>query len=244
MKKKIKNILITGASKGIGFEAAKVFAALAGDSTFQIENIVLVARESAHFANAVSELKEISANNNNCNIVNYNLDVANRQGIIDLVADVAKNVGNIDVLVNNAGYTSPVPLNQIEFEDFEKTMAINLYAPFTFVQELLFKGNKFNTIVNIGSTAGVNGRAGWLTYSASKAAIINMSKVMREELSVYGTRVVCLSPGRTATDLRKTLAPDEDPTTIMQPQDVAQVIKIMCSHVGQFIDSENMIVRQ
>src|SRR5699024_9933521 len=90
----------------------------------------------------------------------------------------------------------------------------------------------------------INGRSGWLTYSASKAAVINMSQVMREELAIYGTRVVCLSPGRTATALRKTLAPDEDPSTIMQPGHVAQVINTMSSPVGRFIDSENVVVRQ
>ncbi|GMA35915.1 SDR family oxidoreductase [Demequina litorisediminis] len=90
----------------------------------------------------------------------------------------------------------------------------------------------------------MNGRSGWLTYSASKAAVINMSEVMREELKIYGTRVVCLSPGRTATDLRKVLAPDEDPTTIMQPQHVAQVIETMLGPTGQYVDQQNVIVRQ
>ena len=153
-------------------------------------------------------------------------------------------VGNIDILVNNAGYTNPVPLQQVKMADFEKTMEVNVYAPFTIIKALLNRGNTFDLIVNIASTAGINGRSGWLTYSASKAAVINMSQVMREELSIYGTRVVCLSPGRTATALRKTLAPDEDPTTIMQPEHVAQVISTLSSSVGKFIDSENIVVRQ
>jgi 3-oxoacyl-[acyl-carrier protein] reductase len=73
--------------------------------------------------------------------------------------------------------------------------------------------------------------------------MINMSQVMREELSVYGTRVICLSPGRCATDLRRKLAPDEDPVTIMQPQDVANIVRMMLSEEGRYIDSENMVVR-
>ncbi|MBO0889618.1 MAG: SDR family oxidoreductase, partial [Acidothermales bacterium] len=110
---------------------------------------------------------------------------------------------------------------------------------------LLHHGNKFELIVNIASTAGINGRSGWLTYSASKAAVINMSEVMREELSsMYGTRVVCISPGRTATDLRRTLAPEEDPTTIMQPEHVAAVIEMLASEVGRFVDSQNIVVRK
>jgi 3-oxoacyl-[acyl-carrier protein] reductase len=153
-------------------------------------------------------------------------------------------VGRIHVVVNNAGYTNPVPLQQVDMEDFEKTIEVNLYGPFTVVQTLLNSGNVFELIVNIASTAGINGRSGWLTYSASKAAVINMSQVMREELAIYGTRVVCLSPGRTATALRRTLAPDEDPSTIMQPEHVAKVIETFASPVGRFIDSENIVVRQ
>jgi Dehydrogenases with different specificities (related to short-chain alcohol dehydrogenases) len=66
---------------------------------------------------------------------------------------------------------------------------------------------------------------------------------MKEELAIYGTRVVCISPGRCATDLRKTLAPDEDPTTIMQPEHVAGVIDMLASDVGRFVDSRNLVVR-
>ena len=62
------------------------------------------------------------------------------------------------------------------------------------MQELLHAGNAFELILNVASTAGIKGRAGWLTYSASKAALIAISEVMREELAIYGTRVVCISP--------------------------------------------------
>jgi 3-oxoacyl-[acyl-carrier protein] reductase len=82
-----------------------------------------------------------------------------------------------------------------------------------------------------------------MTYSASKAALINMSEVMREELAIYGTRVACISPGRCATDLRRTLAPDEDPSTIMQPEDVAAVIEMLASGPGRFIEGANLVVR-
>ena len=66
---------------------------------------------------------------------------------------------------------------------------------------------------------------------------------MKEELAIYGTRVVCISPGRCATDLRRTLAPEEDPTTIMQPEHVAGVIAMLASDVGRFVDSQNLVVR-
>src|SRR6266545_687558 len=111
------------------------------------------------------------------------------------------------------------------------------------MKDVMTNHGKVDVIVNIASTAGMNGRPGWLTYSSSKAALITMSEVMKEELAIYGTRVVCISPGRCATDLRKTLAPDEDPSTIMQPGHVAGVIEMLASDVGRFVDSRNLVVR-
>jgi len=233
-----KTLLVTGASKGIGLETVRRF--LTNDA--EITKIVLVARPSAEFDAALDELTTLAERG--VVLAPYEVDLADRDDVVALCRTVAEDHGNVDVLVNNAGYTKPVPLQQVDFADFERTMAVNLYAPFTFVQELLHRGNQFRLIVNIASTAGINGRSGWLTYSASKAAVINMSEVMREELAIYGTRVVCISPGRTATALRRVLAPDEDPTTIMQPEDVAAVIEMLASPVGRFVDSTNLVVRQ
>ena len=231
-----RTVLVTGASKGIGLRTAARFAA-----RDDVAQLVLVARSSPEFDEAVSA---VSAVNSGVTVSAHAFDLADRTGIPELVRKVHSTTGNVDVLVNNAGYTNPQPIHQIRFEEFERTMAVNLYAPFTIVQELLHVGNKFEVVVNIASTAGIQGRSGWLTYSASKAAVINMSEVMREELAIYGTRVVCISPGRTATDLRRTLAPDEDPSTIMQPEHVASVIEMLSTDVGRFVDSTNLVVRQ
>ncbi|MBZ0333222.1 SDR family NAD(P)-dependent oxidoreductase [Marinobacter sp. AL4B] len=233
-----KSVLITGASRGIGLETAKKF--LFPDNDYS--TIVLFARKSDDFVSAVQWLEEHNAHGKS--IVVREVDVGEREALRTAIVSVYQEVGNVDLLVNNAGYTNPVPLQQVDFEDFERTIAVNLYAPFTLVQELLHLGNKFDCIVNIASTAGINGRSGWLTYSASKAAVINMSSVMREELEIYGTRVICISPGRTATALRRVLAPEEDPSTIMQPGHVAEVIEMLSSPVGRFVDSENLVIRQ
>lgn len=233
-----KTALITGASKGIGLETARRLAT----SDLGITTVILMARQSedfdANFAALEAELGD------RVTLVRSIVDVGDRPALIAAVHELHRAHGGVHYLVNNAGYTNPVPIHQVDFEDFERTMAVNVYAPFTLVQELLHLGNRFDVIVNIASTAGINGRSGWLTYSASKAAVINMSEVMRDELKIYGTRVVCLSPGRTATALRRVLAPDEDPSTIMQPQHVAQVIETMLGPTGQYVDQQNVIVRQ
>jgi 3-oxoacyl-[acyl-carrier protein] reductase len=232
-----KTIMITGASRGIGLRTAERF--LAADN--EITDLVLVARDSPTFTTSLETMQD--GNVHEKGIHPHCVDLADRAQVVGMVKDVVHQGRTIDILVNNAGFTAPAAIQQTSFADFERTIGVNLYAPFTIVQELLHAGNAFELIINVASTAGINGRAGWLTYSSSKAAMIAMSEVMRDELAIYGTRVVCISPGRCATDLRRTLAPDEDPTTIMQPEHVAAVMEMLASGVGRFVDSQNLVVR-
>lgn len=233
-----EGILITGASRGIG---AAITKNLWADKSAP-KHFVLVARESEDFRHLLQWLKNNNPYGKGCE--HYFTDLSCRVNVTDLIKHVINLDINIDILVNNAGYANPEPIHQITVEDFDTTLNVNLITPFLLVQGLLQKGNNFKIIVNIASTAGIKGRAGWLTYSTSKAAMINMSDVMREELRIFGTRVICLAPGRCATDLRKKLAPDEDPQTIMQPENLAEVLNMMIKGPGKYIDSEYMVVRK
>jgi 3-oxoacyl-[acyl-carrier protein] reductase len=232
-----RSLMVTGASRGIGLATIRRFFYAGND----VSDLIMVARKSDDFTAAVRELE--SDNPHGKTIHAYEADVADKAGLLDLSEAIMTAHGSVDVLINNAGYTSPAPIHEIEFADFERTIDVNLYAPFVIVQSLLHLGNQFDLILNVASTAGISGRSGWLAYSSSKAAVIAMSQVMKEELAIYGTRVVCISPGRCATALRAKLAPDEDPTTIMQPEDVAGVIEMLASEAGRFVDSQNLVVR-
>lgn len=233
-----KTLMVTGASKGIGLATVERF--FYGDN--DISTIIMLARESAEYTEAEASLR--GNNPHGKELACYQIDLGDGDGIGPLTAKIMEEHGKVDLLLNNAGYTAPDPIHEIDFADFERTINVNLYAPFLVVQNLLHLGNQFDYIVNVASTAGITGRSGWLTYSSSKAALIAMSQVLKEELAIYGTRVVTISPGRCATALRRTLAPDEDPTTIMQPEDVAAAIEMLTSPVGRFVDSENLVVRQ
>lgn len=231
-----RTCLITGASKGIG--AATVIRLSETNPDFT--RFILVARRSPAFDATVAECRERFAH---AEYIPFYKDLARAEETLSIVTELRASGCNVDVVINNAGYTHPESIHEIDVEDFRYTLEVNVIAPFLLIQKLLQAGNQIDVIVNIASTAGMQGRPGWLTYSASKAAMINMSEVLRQELVIYGTRVVCLSPGRCATDLRKRLAPDEDPTTIMQPEAVADVIGVMLSSKGKFIDSANLVVR-
>ncbi|UYO00439.1 MAG: SDR family oxidoreductase [Devosia sp.] len=230
-----KTAFVTGASRGIGAAIARKIL------TEGYGRLYVAARDTDRFAETILMLR--AACKDGQEVVPIYGDFSKLDDVQEAVKQVLARKENIDVLVNNAGFTAPNSIFEATVDELEQTFAVNLRAPFYIVQQMLREGNTFTHIVNIASTAGVKGRAGWATYSASKAAMISFSESIREELAPLGTRVICLSPGRCATDLRRTLAPEEDPTTIMQPESVADVVALTISAEGRFMDTENIVVR-
>jgi 3-oxoacyl-[acyl-carrier protein] reductase len=234
---RFRHLLVTGASKGIGLRIVEYFLKSAGEPL----DIVMVARASKDFEDTVhrlaiehpkSQLRAVPA------------DLSKEDDCLSVVRYVMDQAIPLQVLVNNAGYTNPTSFQDISVDDLRRTFDVNFIAPFVIIQELFRRGLHLRKIVNIASTAGMGPRPGWLSYAASKAALISMSDTLREELSIFGTDVVCVSPGRCATDLRKRLAPHEDPSTIMQPEQVAAAVYFLLSETGQYLDSHNIVIRQ
>lgn len=230
-----KSVLVTGASRGIGLEICKRLI-----KKEKISSLIMVARPSREFNKVV---KDIKLKAGNCKVVGISADLSNPEEALKIYNKLDDKGIKLTGIINNAGFTKPALIGDTTLKDFEHTFNVNLFAPFRLIQEALARNYPLTHIINIASTAGINGRSGWLSYSTSKAAMINMSQVLSEELSKDGIQVVCLSPGRCATDLRKTLVPDEDPKTIMQPEQVASIVDLMLSNKGSLISSENIVVR-
>lgn len=231
-----KTVLITGASRGIGLSIAKLLASEKSD----FECVVMMGRASEKFDQTIENVRKSAVN---CEVHAVEADLADVE-FIDHVYDKLDALGvRLTAIINNAGYTKPASITETLVADFQFTMQVNLFAPFQLIKMALHRKHPVKQIINIASTAGISGRSGWLSYSASKAAVINMSEVMREELRPQGIDVICLSPGRCATDLRRTLAPEEDPSTIMQPEQVAAVVQLMTSETGRMLHSQNIVVR-
>jgi len=234
--KKIKTVLITGASKGIGLSIIKTLLN-DKDSNYRM---VMIARKSKTYSTVVDELTSAYSNE----IIPLECDLGNSKELDNTLKEIIDFEFKIDILINNAGYTNPESFLDVDIDDYRHTLEVNVISPFKIIKELYNAGNHLQNIINLGSTSGSGARPGWLTYAASKAAMISMSDTLREELHVFGTNVICISPGRCATDLRKTLAPDEDPTTIMQPKNVADIVKFLISSEGKYITSNNIVIRQ
>ena len=124
-----------------------------------------------------------------------------------------------DILVNNAGYVVPQSIKEANYVGTKKHIDINLLGTFWCAQAAL-EANPKVEIINIGSAAAIETHATWSEYCATKAAVLMATKCWAED----GIYAVCISPGRTKTKMRKSLFPDEDQTTLLDPYDFAEVV--------------------
>ena len=124
-----------------------------------------------------------------------------------------------DILVNNAGYVVPKSIKEADLENSKRHIDINLGGVF-YCTEIALKYNHNLKIVNVGSAAAVETHATWSEYCATKAAVVMATKCWAED-DLYA---VVISPGRTKTKMRKSLFPDENQNTLLEPLDFAKVL--------------------
>lgn len=230
-----RTAVITGASQGIGRATA---IRLSRDPS--ITNLVLVARSAEGLESTAAAC---DAGATKLDLVAY--DLAELDGIPDLVAAVHGRHGSIDVLLNIAGYAEPKSLLDTTARNLVTTFTVNVFAMLILTREVVrHMQGRPTKILNIASTAGITARPGWVAYASSKAAVVSLSQTLSEELAGTGVKIYAISPGRTATELRRKLAPEEDPSTIMQPDAVADVIAMLVGEGERTLDGQNIIVRQ
>lgn len=229
-----KVCVITGASQGIG-RAAAIRMSREPD----VSAVVLIARNADGLAETAAAM-----DSDGTTIEQIPYDLADLDGIPDLVRGINERHGGIDILLNIAGYADPQSLLDTTTENIVTTYTINVFAMLVLIREATrFMVDRPAKILNVASTAGITSRPGWLAYASSKAAVVSLSATLADELAGSGIKVYSISPGRTATDLRRKLAPEEDLTTIMQPSHVADVIAQLMSDAETTLDGQNIVVR-
>jgi short-subunit dehydrogenase len=229
-----KVCVITGASQGIGRAAAVRMSREPAVSA-----VVLIARSAENLEETVAAMDREGTE-----IWPIAYDLMDLDGIPDLVKGIDDRFGGIDILLNIAGYADPQSLLDTSTQNIVTTYTINVFAMLVMIREATrYMLDRPAKILNIASTAGITSRPGWLAYASSKAAVVSLSATLADELAGSGIKVYSISPGRTATELRRKLAPEEDPTSIMQPTHVADVIAQLMSDDEQTLDGQNIIVR-
>lgn len=230
----MRTCIITGTTSGIGKETAIILSKKA-----QFENIAMIGRDCKNMEKTAVEMDE------KVNVSIWEADLSYPESLPDVVKKIFEKYGSIDALLNIAGYTEPASIMSTSLENIQYTYAVNVFSPLILIRECSrYMKKSGGKILNIASTAGSSPRAGWISYASSKAAMISISQTLTDELAEYGIKVYCVSPGRCATNLRKKLAPNEDPKTIMQPIEVAKFICSLMDEEEECLDGQNIVIRK
>ena len=189
---KNKNILITGGSGGIGKELVKKFVSLGGN--------VLGTGTSAEKLDLLK--KEYP------NILVKRFDMSEHSRIVEFIDNVTLELGGLDILINNAGINIDNLSLRMKDEEWKKVIDINLTSTFLLTKSAIKKmlKNKFGRIVNITSIVGHTGNLGQANYSASKSAIIGMSKSLAVEYAKKNITINCVSPGFIQSNMTMNIA--------------------------------------
>jgi 3-oxoacyl-[acyl-carrier protein] reductase len=207
--------LVTGATEGIG----RATAIALGREGFRVG---VCARTADRVAALVSELRQAGVD-----AAGAPADVGDPDQVRAAVAQVATQLGPIDVLVNNAGIGILKPFDQLSLADWDATMATNLRSLFLVTREVLpgMRQRGHGAIVNIASLAGKNAVVGGTAYAASKHAVLGFSKSLMLEVRKEGVRVIAICPGSVETGFGQgRTVPKISRAGVLQPDDVAEVV--------------------
>src|ERR1700694_2284394 len=206
-------VLITGGTSGIGRAAAKVLTEAGA-------RVAITGRDAERLAEAARSL----------GVVGIQADVANEADVMRTFHEVKEKLGDLDVLINNAGIGVLKELIDLDRGSFDAVFATNVTGVMLMSREAakLFKERKRGNIVNISSTASLRGAPKGTAYYGSKFALRGMTECWRAELRKYNVRVFLINPSEVITDFATSagLAQTDNPTKL-HVDDIAGIVKAM-----------------
>ncbi|MDQ5889505.1 MAG: 3-oxoacyl-ACP reductase FabG [Neisseriaceae bacterium] len=235
-----KVALVTGASRGIGqaiaLELARQGATVLGTATSEAGAAAI----SQYLANAGAQGKGLM------------LNVTDAAQLDTVLAEIAKEFGDIQILVNNAGITRDQLLMRMKDEDWDAIMDTNLKPVFRLSKAVLrgmMKG-RWGRIISIASVVGAMGSAGQANYAAAKAGIMGFTKSLAREVGSRNITVNCVAPGFIDTDMTKGLAEEYKQQLLVQiplgklgePQHIADAVAFLASDRAAYLTGQTLHV--
>ena len=234
-----KTAFISGASRGIG-EAIAI--------TLSKEYDVII-----NYANSEAGTKAVLAKlDPSGKHKMMQCDVANEQDVKEMMDTIVKEYGHLDVVVNNAGITKDNLLLRMREEEFDDVIRINLKGTYNCIRHVvrIMMKQRHGKIVNMASVVGLCGNIGQVNYAASKGGVIAMTKAVAKELAPRGINVNAVAPGFIQTAMTDTLSEDVQANAknnipmkkFGSVQDVANVVKFLCSEDSDYITGQVIAV--
>jgi 3-oxoacyl-[acyl-carrier protein] reductase len=241
MKFSGKNVLVTGASRGIGAEIAKYLAK-------EGLKVWINYRSSASEADKVKE--EIQKEGGVASVIGF--DVTDESAFVDAIKTIIDSDGELSYLVNNAGITNDKLAMRMSVDDFRGVIDANLTSTFIGCREAIkvMSKKRFGSVVNVASVVAEMGNMGQANYVASKGGVISMTKTFALEGSARGIRFNSVTPGFIETDMTanlnekvKSAMLDRIPLKrFASPKEVASVVAFLLSDESSYITGETIKV--
>lgn len=234
-----KKAIVTGGSRGIGKAIALLYAKEGADVLVNYHSNDAAAKET------VSEIEKLGRKG-----VAIAADVADYKSAQNMVDECVKQLGGVDIVVNNAGVSRPSMLLKMPEADWDYIINVHLKAAFNTTQAAgrYMKEKNYGKIINVISTAGIFGTVGQINYASAKAGIIGFTKSAARELGRYNINVNVICPGITKTEMTGKLQSDEKLRKIYEsriqlgrfgePEEVAPAFVFLASDDASYITGQ------
>lgn len=236
-----KVAIITGATRGIGYETARLF----------LENKAKVIIFGSKEETVEEALKKLKEKNEKYDVIGFYPNLTNEIEIRETFKKIKELFGKIDILINNAGISSSTKIEDYTIEEYDKIADLNIKAPFITSKEIIpyLKETK-GVILNTSSMVSIYGQPSGVMYPTSKFAINGMTKSLARELAPLGIRVNAVAPGITETEMVKRLPKEVIEPLIKtiplgrigKPRDIANAFLFLSSDMASYITGEILSV--
>jgi 3-oxoacyl-[acyl-carrier protein] reductase len=228
-----KVAIVTGAGRGIGRSIA---LSLARNGA----RVSLAARTEAELKAVQAEIEALEGQ-----VASFPTDISRETEVISLVHNTVERFDRLDMLINNAGIGVFGPLVETTSEQWDRVMAVNARGPFLLCREAIpyLKQQEQAFIINITSVVGVKGYVNQAAYSASKHAVMGMTKALAKEVQSDGIRVHAIGPGGVDTQLIDQARPDLDQSVLIQPEEIADIVLFLVTRQGNAVIDEIRVRR-
>jgi len=230
---KEKIAIVTGGTRGIGYETVKLFAK-------NNAKVILFGSKKESVDNAIESLKK-----ENIEVIGYYPNLNDYNKVENVINEIYEKYGRIDILVNNAGISANKIIDETSYEDFEKIINLNVNAMFCVTKAVVpfMKKQKSGVILNTSSMVSIYGQPSGIGYPTSKFAVNGFTKSLARELASFNIRVNAVAPGVTKTDMVASLPKEMIEPLIKtiplgrigEPIDIANAFLFLASDMASYI---------